>query len=408
MAPHILYISYDGMTDPLGRSQVIPYLVGLSQRGYRFTVLSAEKKGRYRKGKNDLSALLNKAGIDWVPVRYTKKPPILSTLIDIIKLKKAARKIVADKHIDAVHCRSYIAAHVGQYIKERYHTPWVFDMRGFYADERVDGNIWRLGNLVFRMVYRYFKKKEKEFLSTSDYTISLTMAGREIIKGKILPARPGPDIEVIPCCADMSHFSRGNIDPAKRKRLQKELGLSDNDFVLSYLGSIGTWYLPGEMLDFFKCLLKSRPRSRFLFLSLDDAEMIYQLAEERGIGRDYIKVRGFGREDLPTALSLSQLSIFFIKAVFSKKASSPTKMAELLSMGIPVVANAGVGDVDSLISPSNGLLIKALDTEEYDRAINDIDQLLAVPKEIIEQSAQKTLSLQSAVHRYDKVYRAII
>ena len=41
-----LYISYDGMTDPLGRSQVLPYLQGLSERGHEITLLSCEKPAR--------------------------------------------------------------------------------------------------------------------------------------------------------------------------------------------------------------------------------------------------------------------------------------------------------------------------------------------------------------------------
>ena len=35
-----LYISYDGMTDPLGRSQVLPYLEGLAKRGHEITLVS--------------------------------------------------------------------------------------------------------------------------------------------------------------------------------------------------------------------------------------------------------------------------------------------------------------------------------------------------------------------------------
>jgi len=43
----VLYISYDGMTDPLGQSQVISYLAGLSRKGYRIHLLSSEKKNRF-------------------------------------------------------------------------------------------------------------------------------------------------------------------------------------------------------------------------------------------------------------------------------------------------------------------------------------------------------------------------
>ena len=39
----VLYISYNGMLDPLGQSQVIPYLKELNQRGVEFTLLSFER-----------------------------------------------------------------------------------------------------------------------------------------------------------------------------------------------------------------------------------------------------------------------------------------------------------------------------------------------------------------------------
>ena len=44
MAANILYLSYDGMTDPLGQSQVLPYLAGLSKKGFRFHLISFENK----------------------------------------------------------------------------------------------------------------------------------------------------------------------------------------------------------------------------------------------------------------------------------------------------------------------------------------------------------------------------
>src|SRR5215212_2571579 len=39
----VLFISYNGMLDPLGQSQVIPYLRELAKRGVRFTLLSFER-----------------------------------------------------------------------------------------------------------------------------------------------------------------------------------------------------------------------------------------------------------------------------------------------------------------------------------------------------------------------------
>ena len=49
-----LYISYDGMTDPLGESQVIPYLRELSKKGVKISILSAEKSEVFYKRKENI------------------------------------------------------------------------------------------------------------------------------------------------------------------------------------------------------------------------------------------------------------------------------------------------------------------------------------------------------------------
>ena len=39
-----LYLSYDGLTDPLGQAQILPYLLGLENQGMGFVIISFEKK----------------------------------------------------------------------------------------------------------------------------------------------------------------------------------------------------------------------------------------------------------------------------------------------------------------------------------------------------------------------------
>ena len=54
---NVLFISYDGMTDPLGQSQVIPYLQGLSKAGYDIFLLSCEKKQVFDQNKAAIEKL---------------------------------------------------------------------------------------------------------------------------------------------------------------------------------------------------------------------------------------------------------------------------------------------------------------------------------------------------------------
>ncbi|HTF80814.1 MAG TPA: hypothetical protein VL947_03780, partial [Cytophagales bacterium] len=74
----VLYLSYDGMTDPLGQSQVIPYLCGLSKLGHKIHLVSFEKKVNYKHSRSIVEAILAQDGITWHPRFYTKKPPVLS------------------------------------------------------------------------------------------------------------------------------------------------------------------------------------------------------------------------------------------------------------------------------------------------------------------------------------------
>ncbi len=160
---NVIYIYYYGMTDPLGQSQVLPYLIRLSRIGYSFTILSFEKRERYANNKQLIRKICADASIQWIPLRYTKKPPVLSTIWDYLKMLKNAKGLHAEKRFEIVHCRSYIASIAGLSMKKKYGIKFLFDMRGFWADERVDGNLWNLKNPLYKRVYQFFKKKKESF-----------------------------------------------------------------------------------------------------------------------------------------------------------------------------------------------------------------------------------------------------
>lgn len=79
-------------------------------------------------------------------------------------------------------------------------------MRGFWADERVDGGLWKLKNPIYSMIYRFFKQKEKDFLQYSDGIISLTNAAKTEMMRWNLPEVNAEKIDVIPCAADFDLF----------------------------------------------------------------------------------------------------------------------------------------------------------------------------------------------------------
>ncbi|HEX8515662.1 MAG TPA: glycosyltransferase [Bacteroidia bacterium] len=403
----VLYISYDGMTDPLGQSQVIPYLQGLSELGHEVILISCEKKARFEKLYSKISELLRLSGINWHPVSYSPLSSILSKQLNLRLIEKKSREICLEEKPYAVHCRSYMAALIGLKLKRKYGLKFIFDMRGFWADERIDGQIWSRSNPIHNLLYKYFKKKELEFISNADFTISLTEnAKSEILSWDVFRKKP-VNIAVIPCCADLEHFS------AKKENKEADpnrdtLGFKASDLVISYLGSIGTWYMLDEMLDFFKCLSAEKPNARFLFITPDDAGHILEKARRKNIQAANIRVVEASRDLVPYYLGLSQISLYFIKPLYSKKASSPTKTGEILSMGIPIITNSGIGDSDRILSESGtGLLVREFTELEYTRIIRQIDVFLGTDKTKFVNAAEKHFSLENGVRLYDSVYNSI-
>jgi glycosyltransferase involved in cell wall biosynthesis len=402
--PPVLYISYDGMTDPLGQSQVLPYLIRLQKSHPVITVLSAEKPERYQQEHTQISALMEKHQLRWEPIIYHKSPPLLSTIYDLIRLKQRAKKHCAKKHT-IVHCRSYIAALVGLHMKRKHRAGMVFDMRGFWADERIEGGIWPQQHWLYSKVYRYFKRKELAFFQQADATISLTYRGKKEIESRF--QIPSAKIKVVPCCVDAHDFNPETIKEEEQKKAKNQLGISDTDFLVGYLGSIGSWYLLEEMLDFFVQLKKKNGHARFLFITKDKASSILKKATARGLSTTDLIITAANRADVPLYLSLCKLGLFFILPVFSKLASSPTKMGEMLSMGLSVICNNEVGDVEEIVAQGHcGIIVKEFNNMAYRAAIDNIDTLLAQPPTIARKAAETYFNIETGVDQYLEAYKA--
>jgi glycosyltransferase involved in cell wall biosynthesis len=403
---NILYLTYDGLTDPLGRSQVLPYLISLSKLDHRITIISSEKR-QNKSEIPEIESLLKENNIQWNYLYYTKYPPVFSTLYDCFKILFLSRKLCGRQHFDAVHCRSYIPSLIGIHLKRWFGLKFIFDMRGFYADERIDGRIWKQRNLVYRILYRFFKRQEERFLSRADYTICLTeRAKKELHSWRLIEGQPIP-IKVIPCCADTRFFDPGSISQEEKSRIRQRLSLTDDDFLLMYTGAIGTWYMLEEMFDFFSRLLM-KTNTKFLFITYDEPENILRVARAKKINEDLIRIVKAKHSEVPSLLSICDLSIFFIRPLYSKMASSPAKQGEIMSMGIPIICNSNIGDSDRIIGEADGgMIIRTFTNDDYDFVVSQIPELLLRSKDKIRETALHYFSLEKGVREYNDVYRTL-
>jgi glycosyltransferase involved in cell wall biosynthesis len=403
MNKQIIFISIDGLTDPLGQSQILPYLTGLAQIGYRVTIVSCEKDHNFVKNKETIVSILKAADIKWIYCFYNDKIPLLSQWLNFKKLKQLAVKTVKYGDTDSIiHCRSYLPAMIGLHLKQKYGTKFIFDMRGFWANERVDGQIWNLSNPIHKTLYNYFKRKEKILITEADYIVTLSQKGKTIVTDW-LPDSSQKLIEVIPCCVDTNHFLIST--PEEKSTLRKKVGIADDSFVAGYLGSIGTWYMLDEMLDFFIALKQKKKSAILFFVTQDNEKTIWEAAKKKNLDISSIRIVSSKRDEVPKYIATFNVALFFIKPLFSKQGSFPTKMAEVLACGIPVITNAGVGDCDEIINENKcGLLVNDFTKEEYNKAVENIDQLTQKSPETLRKVALDKFSLKDGVESYRKIY----
>jgi glycosyltransferase involved in cell wall biosynthesis len=396
------------MTDPLGQSQVIPYLAGLTKFGFHFTILSCEKAHRYALFRDEIENVFQPFPIKWVPIGYHKTPPIFSAIYDVYNLKKKAKQLHSRENFDLVHTRPGIPALIGLWMKNHFQIKFLNDIREFYADSRVDGQMWNQKNFFYRKIYHFFKQKENEAIEKCDGIVCLTYAAEKIISNTAA-YKNGVPLEVIPCSVDMKLFDPEKIDQTLKSHLKAELNLDENDFIFCYLGSIGSWYLIDELMHFFKIINDKITEAKFLFISPDNHEIILSAAKKAGLNESKIFIKKAKRTEVPALLSLVNLSVYFIKACYSKQSSSPTKQGEIMAMGIPVITNSGVGDVAEIVEKyKSGIVIDELGKENFESVADAIAKGIAFDRNSIRNAALAYFELDKAIEKYRKIYDAIM
>ena len=395
--PGVLYLSYDGMLEPLGQSQVLAYLERLAS-DRRIHLVSFEKPADLADtaARARVAQRIAAAGIHWHSLTYHKRPSALATAWDILAGLATGSALAWRHRLRIVHARSYVASVMALGIKRLTGARFVFDMRGFWADERVDGGIWPAGSRLLRVA----KGFERRFLLATDHGVSLTHAAvREIARFDYLAGGRMPPFTVIPTCADLARFAPPVPSPARA-----------GGFVLGYVGSAGTWYLIDAVAAAFARLLALQPDARLLVINRGEHAHIRQALDAAGVPASTVELRSADHAEVPAQMARMDAGIFFIRPVFSKQASAPTKLGEFLGCGIPCLANAGVGDMAGILEDERvGIAIRSFDTTALDQGLRDLLALCADPQvaKRCTAAAQRHFSLDEGVRRYRAVYATL-
>jgi glycosyltransferase involved in cell wall biosynthesis len=410
-----LYICYFGLLEPLVQSQVLPYIREIKKLdGAEMTLVTFEPELKIRWTPEQIEmerVKLAAEGIDWHCRAYHKSPSVPATFFDVFSGAFYVSKLIRRKDVNIVHCRSHVATMMGVLARALSRRPRVkvlFDIRGFFPEEYTDAGNWKKNGRLFKAV----KKAEKMLLRKADGFVVLTEKARAIlfpgseISGKDKNGRP---VEVIPCCVDLSKFASANAD--SRERIRREYNLSDRRVII-YAGSLGTWYLANEMADLFAAAREKDPKAFALVLTQSDPEIMAEKLRARGFAAEDMLIKRVPSSEVPQYLSAADIALSFIMPCFSKQSSSPTKIAEYLASGVPIVTNRGVGDVDGQIeADATGAIVEDFSAASYAKAIERIETLenSGTLSDVCRRSARERFDLGNiGGTRYRRLYQNLL
>jgi glycosyltransferase involved in cell wall biosynthesis len=395
------------MLENLGQSQVLPYLIGLGRRGVEIDLLSFELAGADESAIETLRSSLGPRGIRWTPLRRQRDPRLRVKLAESARGVMKALTTALARRPDVVHGRSYLPTAVCDVVATLVpRARLVFDCRGMLGNEYVDAGYWTEDRVEYKLVKRY---EARAFRRAQGVVVLTEALKRWILERNWLG--PRTHIEAIPCCVDLERFK---FDADARARLRQELGLEDA-IVMVYAGSLGTWYCEEEVARFAgRMKREAKQRVAFLLLTPSPPGPLTEYLRREGFRDADVVVRKVPPRDMAAFLSAGDVAVSFITSCFSKKGSSPTKVAEYLACGLPVVLNGDIGDQNDLAAETaTCVVLDSFSDGEFRRAVPLLLTLGTASKEERVRNGRKVAEARFGIDsigvaRYARLYEAIV
>lgn len=387
----ITYLTYDGILEPLGYSQVARVLLALAERGYAYRLVSFERKARLAdEARVDAVAReLEAAGIVWERFEYAEGGA-KSFPLNAARGMSALAAHAATTSL--VHARSYVAGFVAQQVGRLHRLPYLFDARGYWVDERREGGAFRR-----RLVLAVARRGERSLYEDAAAMVGLTaLHVDDVVSGRFGRWRGGPTA-AIPTCADYEVF-----------RLREDAGDASPDpffagkLVVGIIGSLNFSYHSEATLELARRILALRSDA-VLFIATQQRDEYIALATKAGIDPARVLVRSIAHREMPRWVRHVDVVPHLLIETPSKRGSMPTKLAELFASGVRPLHVGCNGEVGAWVRRAGtGVLLRDVGPEALEdaaRAVGTMERdvdVLRAGRSITEAH----FSLRSGVERY--------
>ena len=400
---NVLYLSLTGMTEPLGRSQVLEYLIDLSKK-HKICLISFEREDDLGH-VDEIKELIEGYDIEWYYILYSNKYGVVSTLSQLWKAVRLGSKLIKKDFIDIVHARSMIPATMGLVLKKLYGVKLLFDIRGFAIDEKVDSGRLKAHGFL----YKTLKCLDNYLYRASDHIVTLTHKAKDILINEQNISEN--EITVIPTCASKDIFKV--LSEEEKSAFRKSLGYKENDKIVLHTGTASGWYDFESEVKLVKELMRQDEDVHFLVLNKNEHTFIQEMFDKFAMPSERVSISSSLFDEIYKYLNIADVSLFFIKPSYSKQASAPTKFAENVACYLLSITNGNVGDMGFYLEQYDVGSVIELETlsENVEIVAKDILEQIKNStgiKDDFEELFSEHFDKNMAVTKYHEIYKNLV
>lgn len=191
------------------------------------------------------------------------------------------------------------------------------------------------------------------------------------------------------------------LQPEQKKQFRKELGISENDFILVCVAEFIPRKNHSFILDNMKQIHEKIPNAKLVLLGQGELMPEYEADTKRKGMQEYVSFLGY-RSDVNKICAISDV---LVSASFQE--GLPMNMIEAMAVGIPVVCSDIRGQRDLIKDGENGYLFQLGDSERYCNRLVELYNNPELREKIKENNLKdvKKYSLDNAIGAMEKIYR---
>lgn len=362
----LVYVTVDSLSEGVGSSQILPLMQNLAKSGLSINLISFEKV----ETSPAIQSVLDLAGIHWNRREFSS----YGAIGGLVRLLEISREIPKAR---VIHARSDIPAVAASLFKR---APILWDVRSLWADQKAF------------IEQAPFKKKILRAYGAMEGIASFNASAMSTLTHAIIPVlenrhRKIPSLRiVVPTAVDLERFKFDRNIPKPIKGL--------------YSGTYNNYYDLSLSKLFVEDLQRLAP------VEIHWARPKESPSKSLNVGETSTFVAT--QNEMANILSNYSfgLSICKMNAGPSLKAAMPTKVAEFLACGRPVVVNAGLGDFDAYLTEFKaGVILDGSSSDSKEKA-QALMELMMDPEtaQRCRTLAEKYFDIKEGAQRYMALY----